>query len=267
MSDQSDTSVLSNLALIFIAFAHSTDDQLSDSESDAIAERLQSWTPKKHGSELEDAVEDALRNYVQEDATERLNRAISAVRNELDRDLRQNILDDLTDIALADGTFLFMEGSFIGELADAWDLRPEPSEEEGGSWSVLSATDGSRRSWTPVHDLALVYLTLAHRADDHLSVDEVDEIAERIQEWIPDASYDDALQIVKDALRVSVQDLSDDFFARSVQALGRSVPEHQHEALLDDLQQVARADGEVQHRELRMIEQLCEIWDIPRPTS
>ncbi len=263
----SNEQILEDLALIYISLAHSTDEELADSESDMIAERLQSWQAGAPDEALEEAVESALQAYIKDDAVERVGRAVRPVRDNMDPALPRHILDDMMDIALADGKFLYKESSFIGELGQAWDVHPKRQAAEAGrSWSILSDEELSEDSWTPIHDLAYIYLTLAHRTDDRLSGTEVEAITDKLGEWLPDSKWDDVLQVVKDALQVYVQDSDERLFADSVESVEVSVPETQREALLQDLYYVAHADGELIEREQAMIDRLSNSWDVRAET-
>ena len=259
--------ILKDLALIYISLAHSTDEDLSDSESDTIAERLQSWQADAPDEALEQAVEQALRDYVKDDAVERVGAAVRSVRDNMDPEMRRHILDDLMDIALADDKFLYKESSFIAELAEAWDVHPRRRpNRDGRTWNIVTEEELTEEMWTPIHDLAYIYLTVAHRTDDRLSGSEVEAITAKLGEWLPDAKWNDVLQVVKDALKVYVQEPEERLFEESINAVEKSVPEHQREALLQDLYYVAHADGELIEREQAMIDQLSGAWDVARPT-
>ncbi len=130
----------------------------------------------------------------------------------------------------------------------------------GKSWSILGGTADESGSWSPVHDLALIYVTLAHRPDDDLSSEEILAIATKLNEWVPDAQEDDVLRVVQDALSVYVQGPDKRMFTEAVESIRSTVPKHQLAALLEDLTYVADADGRRLSEEEKMIDQLTRAW-------
>ena len=258
-SPQEDRRVLRDLALIYIALAHSTDQELDEDEITTIAERLRRWQQESSATVLA-ALKEALRDYTQEDARPLVQEAVYHVRETFPQDLRQFLLDDLMDIALADNRMLFAESMFISELMRAWNVHP--AGDEAGSWSLLSASR-TQNDWSAVHDLALIYLTLAHRTDDDLSEAEMDTISQKIGEWLPDASEEDVKHLVREVLTVYVQGPDERLFDASVESVSQAIPPHQRSALLDDLQHIAEADGTVLEAEQHLIDRLTRSWQIP----
>ena len=258
-------SILRDLALIYIALAHSTDQDLSEAEVKVISERLRAWQTEATEETVLSAIKDALEDYTHERAREGVETAVRRVRDELDDEMRRKIVADLTDIALADDKFLYAEGSFIGELARAWNVRVEEEGEGARSWSILNGNgDGDVREngWSPLHDLALVYLELAHGTDDDISDSEVDAIAEKINEWVPNADGAQIIEVVHQAMHAYVQGPDKRLFEDSVDKLKRVVPRHQRAALLADLNFVAGADGQITAKERELIDKLTRAWDV-----
>lgn len=232
-----------------------------------ISERLRAWQTEATEETVLSSIKDALEDYTHERAREGVEVAVRRVRDELEPDVRRMIVVDLTDIALADDKFLYSEGSFIGELARAWDVRVEEAGDGAQSWSVLNGhgngnDNESAGGWTPIHDLALVYLQLAHGTDEEIVDSEVDAIAQKINEWLPDAENAQVLQVVREAMHAYVQGPDKRIFEDSVDTLKKVVPTHQRAALLADLHFVASADGRITKKEREMIERLTEAWDV-----
>lgn len=256
-----DEATLHDLALVYIALAHSTDQQLSDEEIEAIADRLRGWQNVKSETVLS-AFKEAMGAYTQEDAQDRVNEAVRKIRDAFPKDLRQFLLDDLMDIAMADDRFLHQEGSFIGEVAQAWDVHAsEVASSSASSWSILTQKD-QRGNWTALHDLGLIYVTLAHSTDDDLDTKEIEAIAEKLNEWMPDASEDEVLNLVQEVLSVYAQGHDDRIFAEAVASVKESVPSHQRAALLSDLNHVAQADGQLLDEEQALIDRLSQAWEV-----
>lgn len=255
-----ERSILRDLALIYIALAHSTDQDLSEAEVETISRRLRAWQTQVAQETVLSAIKDALEDYTQESAHPEVERAVRRVRDELDHEQREMIVDDLTEIAMADDKFLHEEGSFIGDLARAWDVHTNQPVGADTPWTVLIGR--SKNGWSPLHDLALVYLHLAHRTDDDLDTDEIDTIAEKLNEWAPGVGEDQVLNVVQGAMHAYVQGPDKRVFEDSVESLKKSVPEHQRPALLSDLQQIAQSDGEISAEEEKVIDRLTKAWSV-----
>lgn len=263
METQHDRShLLRDLALIYLTLAHGTDEDLDDAEVDAIAEVLGDWQDEAGQETALSAIKGALALYERDDALEQVNAAISNVRDEVPDEQREQVLDDMVEIAMADGRFLHEESSFIGELAEAWDVSISEYEDWAGqAWSVLR-TAGPGEQWTPLHDLSLIYLTLAYETDRDLDAREVDAIAEKISEWVPGTTAGDVQPIVREVLDTCVQGPDERLIADSIEAVGEAVPAHQQGALLDDLRYVALADGKLLAEEKQMIDRLAKAWSV-----
>ena len=260
-----DKDVLRDLALVYIAMAHGTDQELDDAEADAIVDRLHRWQAEAENEEIQDAVGNALQSYAKGEAAGQVERAVASIQEVVPQDMRQLIIEDLIDIALADGKFLYAENTFIADLAEAWDVHMDPPEEFERRWTVLSADQED--SWSTIHDLALVYIGLAHDTDHHLSSEEIEAITEKLEEWLPDTDHEEVLQVVKDALREYAQSSERERFDESVESIQRSVPAHQRQVLLEDLQYIADSDGELLRPEQDLIDELAKAWDMPEPNS
>ena len=266
--DDEHRHLLRDLALIYLTLAHGTDEDLTDEEVDTIAEELHEWQEEVRQESVLSAIKGALALYEREDALDQVNAAIRSVRNEISVEDRQLILDDLVEIAMADGRYMHEESTFIGELADAWDVSADEGEGDArghwasGAWTVLQ-NEGPAESWTPVHDLALIYLTLAYETDHDLDEEEVEAITAKISEWIPGVEDDDVLGVVREVMETYVQGPRRRVFAEAVDAVGEVVPQRQHEALLADLRYVAEADGVILDAERRMIRDLADAWGLP----
>lgn len=266
-SNNQDRHILRDLALIYIALAHSTDQDLDDAEVDTIGRRLHAWQTEATSETVLGAIREALEAYVDGGGAAGVDRAVEQIRNTLSVDLRQRIVDDLVEVAMADDKFLSEESTFIEQLTKAWGVHVnDRPDEDGRKWSILSQ-DGRTGEWTPLHDLALVYTTLAHSTDDDLSIDEVSAITEKLREWMPDAKEVDVLNVVQEAMQAYSQGPDKRVFAESVEAVRKFVPEHQRPALLADLRYVAEADGEMLEQERALIERLSKAWEVAAEES
>ena len=170
---ESPKRVLRDLALIYIALAHGTDQNLDAAEMDIIARRLQDVQSGVSQGTVLRAVKEALDDYMQDDAYHRVDEAVQRLRVTVPQSLRRRILLDLTEIGKADDKFLYEEAQYIGELVAVWKVNlTDLVAESAATWSILGPGAGDD-GWTPVHDLMLIYVTLAHRTDQTLSWEEV----------------------------------------------------------------------------------------------
>jgi len=256
---ESPKRVLRDLALIYITLAHGTDQHLDAAEMDIIARRLQDVQPSISQGTVLRAVKEALDDYMQDDAHHRLDEAVQRLRVTVPQSLRRRILLDLTEIGKADDKFLYEEAQYIGELVAVWKVNlTDLVAESAATWSILGPGAGDD-GWTPVHDLMLIYVTLAHRTDLTLSREEVEAIREKLGEWLPNADEGTVRRILNDVMRV-YQDEHERTFDEAVEAVKASVPAFQLNAVLDDLRYIANADGVLLIEERVMIEKIAEAW-------
>lgn len=249
--------VLRDLALLYIALAHGTDQDLDPAEMDLVAQRLQDLQAGVGQGTVLHAIKEALDAYTQEDVQARIEAAIEHLRQAVPSGLQARIIKDLTDIGKADDAFLYTEATFIGALAEAWAAEGETPSDE--AWSIFVAQHGAS-GWTPIHDLALIYVTLAHRTDEVLHRQEVDAILEKLGEWMPGAPPDLLRQVWEEVLYTYEEQPEGRTLADAVDAVSTTVPAHQRPAVLADLQYIAQADGVLLVEERVLIEQLAKVW-------
>lgn len=253
-------SILHDLALLYIALAHSTDRHLDGAEMDRIARCLQEAQAGLSEGTVLHAMRTALVDYTGTDAVVRLRQAVANLRANVPRSLRRRIVRDLTEIGKSDDRFLYEEAHFIGELVRAW--RSAPSDDPNppdATWNVFEQE--ATGDWSLVHDLALIYVTLAHRTDGVLARAEIEAILQKISEWMPNARADDLRAVLNAVLQTYEARPPGRLFEDAVRAVGRQVPVHQRSAVLEDLRYVAHADGVLLVEERVLIEQLARAWE------
>ena len=113
-----------------------------------------------------------------------------------------------------------------------------------------------------LHELALLYLSLAHGADGHLDPAESDEIAVKLRRWQPDK--DPALidHVVREATLTYRNSSDTARMQEAADSLKSSLAERLREAILRDLADIARADGTVVSAEDDFIRRLAANWNI-----
>ncbi|NNE46258.1 MAG: TerB family tellurite resistance protein [Rhodothermales bacterium] len=120
--EDEDWTLLHDLGLVYIVLAHSTDSQLSDAEIAAMLERMSQWQPDLAEAEIRDILRDSLAAYAKGPGEEELTRSVSALKNKLPFLQRLAVLDDLTYIAEADGSFNEFEREMITSLSKAFNV-------------------------------------------------------------------------------------------------------------------------------------------------
>lgn len=112
--------IFHDLSLIYLVMAHSTDDELSSPEIDAIVQRLGDWKQEMTEEDVRGIVRSALRFYAQGPDEQVLRRSVVSIKKALPVIQRLAALDDLVYIAEADGDVNEHEQTMINTLAQAW---------------------------------------------------------------------------------------------------------------------------------------------------
>lgn len=115
-------SLLHDISLMYVVMAHSTDNDLSEPEIQAIVERLGEWQPELDEGATRRVIGDVLTMYASEPADERLRSSVAAIKNALPLMQRLVLLNDLVYIAEADGAFTHYEKEMLASLSAAWDI-------------------------------------------------------------------------------------------------------------------------------------------------
>lgn len=114
--------LLRHLALLYLGLAQGTDDDLDASETQAIASRLRRWLPGKDPALIDHVLRDVSMAQKEEVDMSHVREAVEALGRHLDAEARATILQDLADVARADGVVLRAEEGFIRRVAERWDL-------------------------------------------------------------------------------------------------------------------------------------------------
>lgn len=114
--------LLHDLALLYLGLAHGADEDLDPSETREIAAKLRRWQPDKDPALIDHVIREATLTYLNGTKESRLLEAVHVLKDQLSEGLRESILDDLSDIARADGTVVRAERRFIDQIAEAWEL-------------------------------------------------------------------------------------------------------------------------------------------------
>lgn len=122
---QSGLALLQDLALLYLGLAQGVDDDLDTAEKREVAARLRHWQPDKDPALIDHVMRDVSMSYDEEASAQEVREAVDSLGESLSESLRREILDDLTDIARADGLVLQEEKNFIEHIANTWGVNPE----------------------------------------------------------------------------------------------------------------------------------------------
>ena len=247
--------VAHELALVFVALAYGTDQTLKDEELATIRSALASWASVLDLPESDDTVVEAVALLTEPNARDQVKRAIHALRDHLDADQRRRAIADVIRIAEADGILLTSERGLIDTLARVWDVKATTNR-------LLDATTARVEElpdWSLLHDLALLYVVLAHSTDNDLSRNEIHAIQERLSEWQPELTPADIEQVLREALGYYADGLDQDVLQETLEAIRDRMPEIQRLGVLNDLIYIAESDGVFSDEEKAMISSVSAV--------
>jgi uncharacterized tellurite resistance protein B-like protein len=116
--------------------------------------------------------------------------------------------------------------------------------------------------WTPAHDLALIYLALTHGADTELDANEVSMMQQKLRQWLPKTGTHQIKQVMNQVMLVYLGGSRTQMLDTSVAALRETMPKGQRIAVLNDLADIASADGMIVPGEVGFIQHLATQWEL-----
>jgi len=247
-----------DLALLFLSVAYGTDHELSEDELNTIVNSLQEWLPGQNVEKIHELVMEAFSVYLEGDLSSELSHTIQSLEKALTPKQRQRVLENIMRIAEADGVLLSAEQNLIGLVATTWGLKEIEQELLSQSTAHVEVSGG----WSLLHDIALLYLIVAHSSDNRLSNQEIQEMIERLSEWQPDLTEEDIRSILREALQSYSEGLESEEIHDTMDAIKRAFSKIQCFAVVNDLVSIARTDGPLNQHAVSMIRSLADAWDI-----
>jgi uncharacterized tellurite resistance protein B-like protein len=247
-----------DLALVYIALAYGSDNELDDEELATITEILQAWRPDLEPDEVQDVVMEALSVYLDGESDQEVLGAMVALKKSFTEPERIRAIEDVVRIAEVDGMLLRSERSLISLLADAWDVKATAER----LLTETVALQDDRDQWSLMHDIGLVYLVMAHSTDNDLSDPEISAIIGRLHDWQPGMEEEKVRGVLREALTYYAKGPDKQALTRSVGAIREALPVVQRLALLDDLAYIAESDGHLTDHEREMLASLSAAWGI-----
>ena len=259
MDKRNDTWTLTHdLALLYIALAYGTDYQLSEEELESITIALQAWRQDLGRDAAQEVVVEAMAVYLDDGHRQEVLRAMEALKERLSEAERHRVLEEVVQIAEADGVLLNSERSLISSLADVWEMKAAGDR----LLAQTTADAAAAPSWTLMHDISLIFLVMAHSTDNELSEPEIAVIIERLGEWEPDLAEEDVRDVLREALQHYADGPDESSLHHSVRNIGNFLPVVQRLVLLDDLMHIAEVDGALNEQKKKMLASLAEAWNV-----
>ena len=126
----------------------------------------------------------------------------------------------------------------------------------------MTTSNQSYSDWTVTHDLALIYLALTHGADEDLDSAEVDAMARKLREWHDSFEVERIKKIMQDVMLVYVGASGEQMLEAAIASVADSMPKPTRIAILNDLADIATADGTIVMGEVDFIQQLARDWGV-----
>ena len=121
-SGPSDWGELHDLALLYLALAHGTDFEIDPAEQSTMIEKLQAWEPSLPEAQATKIFEEVMLTYLGGYSREMLDASVASLKDTMDKRHRIAVLNDLAELASADGAIVPGEVSFIQDLARFWEV-------------------------------------------------------------------------------------------------------------------------------------------------
>ncbi len=250
--------LLRDLAFLYLAMAHVTDDYLTDAELEAVTAHLHARYAFLERAVVQDEVMEALSDFMEaEDTFQAARTLVEALEHHLSEEERADVLADLRGIAEADGLVQERERSLLDLLARRWALTAPV-----GAVSPPPSEQADPQAWDVVHDLAYLFLVLAYGTDHELSAPEVQIILNKLKEWQADRSEEQVRAVLQAAMERYSQGADEASLVASIEAVRDALPEAQRMAVLNDLIAIANADGVFLDSEEDLINRLMTAWDV-----
>lgn len=240
-----------DIALLFVALAYGTDRKLSDEEVNSITHALEYWRPDDSETAIREIIVEAMTVLVEEEASVEVTRSIERLGQEFSEEALNQVLDQVIRIAKADGILLRREEHLIGALAEAWSLR-----------RLEAPDDADANDWDLTHQMAFIYVVVAHSTDNDLSTNEIEAILNRLCDWNKELDDEAARDVLRDAITFYAEEPGEHELGESITAIKKSLPPMRRLILLDDLYYIAHADGTFTENEREMITSLAAAWDL-----
>lgn len=121
--------------------------------------------------------------------------------------------------------------------------------------------------WTGLHDLALIYLSLTHGADADLDAAEMEAMSVKLNEWKPGEQFSLIRRVLNDVLLVYTSPQRNQMLETAIASVGEDMSRSERVAVLNDLADIASADGIIVGGEISFIQTLAKKWGVEGEAS
>lgn len=111
-----------------------------------------------------------------------------------------------------------------------------------------------------LHDLAVLYLALAHGADRDLDPAELVAVSDQLRAWAPGEDPAVVSHVLREAKLTYANGIAPENLDELVVRLGEKLDAPARERVLGDLREIARADQQVNAGEVNLIEHVAASW-------
>lgn len=244
---------LRRLALLYLGMAHQARGVLGDSELESVIRRLLGRSEHGDRNAVQTIVMDVLERFTgaSDAVADYVQRAARDLVQDLEEEERKEVLVDLRQIARADGVVGTRESGMLQALSEIWNV------------SLHDASEAANHSqWSVLHDLAYIYLVLAHSTDNDLSGTERQVMLNKLREWHPDAPEEDAFRMLHLAMSEYAKGLDEERMDAAISSVRAALPREQRMAALNDLIKIANADGVFLDNEEDLLNHLQTAWEV-----
>lgn len=113
-----------DLAVLYLALTHGTDQRLEQEEQRALARVLRHWLPDRDPALIDHMIREATLSYMNGLDAPGLEALVDTLARALTMEMRRSVLDDLMALAAADHEVRPEEQAFVAQLAKAWHMDP-----------------------------------------------------------------------------------------------------------------------------------------------
>ena len=248
-----DHASLQHLCFLYLIIAHRPDGYLSDAELESVTRMLTARSEAQDRDKIQELVMDTLETYMlSSDLDDAMLDAAEHLRDVLSRQAKEGVLADLRAIARADGVLLNEERLMLDRLAQTFglDIRTDP------------ATESAEIEWGVLHDLAYVYLVLAHGTDNDLTETEVQVMLNKLLEWKPESASAEMRSVLDVAMDAYALGEDEERLERAIRSVRDGLPRENRMAAMNDLVKIANADGVFLDDEEDLINHLLTEWEV-----
>lgn len=119
-----------------------------------------------------------------------------------------------------------------------------------------------RAAWSELHDVAMLYLSCMHGADSEIDKSELDLVLNLLGGRANGPKR--ASEIMDDVLLMYVGNTGPEMLGASIASLAESMNDDQRLDVLQELADIASADGMVYPNEVQFIVQVAKQWGLER---